>query len=92
MGERRTITKPTPEPARWHPAHPPVRSSRESAITSCTSSSSERSLLSQAIALRARGQGPWRAGDIADIVAYIVTRDRRVAVNEVLIRAGEQTW
>jgi NADP-dependent 3-hydroxy acid dehydrogenase YdfG len=35
---------------------------------------------------------PLRPDDIADAVAYIVTRDRRVAVNEVLIRAGEQTW
>ena len=35
---------------------------------------------------------PLRPDDIADTVAYIVTRDRRVAVNEVLIRAGEQTW
>src|ERR1700728_1154250 len=33
-----------------------------------------------------------RADDIADAVAYIVTRDRRVAVNEMLVRAGEQTW
>jgi hypothetical protein len=24
--------------------------------------------------------------------ASIVTRDRRVAVNEILVRAGEQTW
>jgi NADP-dependent 3-hydroxy acid dehydrogenase YdfG len=31
-------------------------------------------------------------GDIADAVAYIVTRDRRVAVNEMLVRAGDQTW
>ena len=30
--------------------------------------------------------------DIADAVCYIVTRDRRVAVNEILVRAGEQTW
>jgi NADP-dependent 3-hydroxy acid dehydrogenase YdfG len=30
--------------------------------------------------------------DIADAVAYIVTRDRRVAVNEMLVRAGDQTW
>jgi NADP-dependent 3-hydroxy acid dehydrogenase YdfG len=30
--------------------------------------------------------------DIADAVAYIVTRDRRVAVNEMLVRAAEQTW
>jgi NADP-dependent 3-hydroxy acid dehydrogenase YdfG len=35
---------------------------------------------------------PLRPEDIADAVAYIVTRDRRVAVNEVLVRAGEQTW
>jgi NADP-dependent 3-hydroxy acid dehydrogenase YdfG len=33
-----------------------------------------------------------RPDDIADAVAWLVTRDRRVAVNEVLIRAGEQTW
>jgi NADP-dependent 3-hydroxy acid dehydrogenase YdfG len=30
--------------------------------------------------------------DIADAIAYIVTRDRRVAVNELLVRAGDQTW
>jgi NADP-dependent 3-hydroxy acid dehydrogenase YdfG len=30
--------------------------------------------------------------DIAEAVTYIVTRDRRVAVNEILIRNGEQTW
>ena len=35
---------------------------------------------------------PLRPDDIADAVAYIVTRDRRVAVNEILIRAAEQTW
>jgi NADP-dependent 3-hydroxy acid dehydrogenase YdfG len=28
--------------------------------------------------------------DIADAIAYIVTRPRRVAVNEVLIRPTEQ--
>ncbi|WP_329135099.1 SDR family NAD(P)-dependent oxidoreductase [Streptomyces sp. NBC_01476] len=33
-----------------------------------------------------------RPEDIADAVAYIVTRERRVAVNEMLVRAGEQTW
>jgi NADP-dependent 3-hydroxy acid dehydrogenase YdfG len=33
-----------------------------------------------------------RPDDIADVVAYIVGRDRRVAVNELLVRAGEQTW
>ena len=31
------------------------------------------------------------ASDIADAIAYIVTRPRRVAVNEVLIRPAEQT-
>ena len=30
--------------------------------------------------------------DIADAVAYIVTRDRHVAVNEMLVRASDQTW
>jgi NADP-dependent 3-hydroxy acid dehydrogenase YdfG len=35
---------------------------------------------------------PLRPEDIADAVAYVVTRDRRVAVNEFLVRAGEQTW
>ena len=30
--------------------------------------------------------------DIADAVSYIVTRDRRVAVNELLVRSAEQTW
>jgi NADP-dependent 3-hydroxy acid dehydrogenase YdfG len=33
-----------------------------------------------------------RPDDIADAVSYIVTRDRRVAVNEILVRASEQTW
>jgi NADP-dependent 3-hydroxy acid dehydrogenase YdfG len=33
-----------------------------------------------------------RAEDIADAIGYIVTRDRRVAVNAMLVRAGEQTW
>ena len=35
---------------------------------------------------------PLRPDDIADAVAFIVTRDRRVAVNEILVRAAEQTW
>jgi NADP-dependent 3-hydroxy acid dehydrogenase YdfG len=35
---------------------------------------------------------PLRPEDIADAVAYIVTRDRRVAVNEMLVRAADQTW
>jgi NADP-dependent 3-hydroxy acid dehydrogenase YdfG len=35
---------------------------------------------------------PLRPDDVADAVAYVVTRDRRVAVNEMLVRAGEQDW
>lgn len=35
---------------------------------------------------------PLRPDDIADAVSYIVTRNRRVAVNEMLVRAAEQTW
>ncbi|MEV5828618.1 SDR family NAD(P)-dependent oxidoreductase [Spirillospora sp. NPDC052242] len=31
-----------------------------------------------------------RADDIADAIGYIVTRDRRIAVNEMLIRAGDE--
>jgi NADP-dependent 3-hydroxy acid dehydrogenase YdfG len=38
------------------------------------------------------GIEPLRAADIADAIAYIVTRERRVAVNEMLVRAGDQTW
>ena len=30
--------------------------------------------------------------DVADAIAYVVTRKRRVAVNEVLLRAADQTW
>ncbi|MBV9352973.1 MAG: SDR family NAD(P)-dependent oxidoreductase [Mycobacterium sp.] len=33
-----------------------------------------------------------RSEDIADAVLYMVTRDRRVAVNHMLVRAAEQTW
>jgi NADP-dependent 3-hydroxy acid dehydrogenase YdfG len=30
--------------------------------------------------------------DVAETVAFIMTRDRRVAVNEILVRSAEQTW
>jgi NADP-dependent 3-hydroxy acid dehydrogenase YdfG len=33
-----------------------------------------------------------RPDDIADAAACIVTHDRRVAVDEMLVRAGEQDW
>jgi NADP-dependent 3-hydroxy acid dehydrogenase YdfG len=35
---------------------------------------------------------PMRPEDIAETVVHIVTRDRRVAINEVLVRAAEQSW
>lgn len=33
-----------------------------------------------------------RPEDIADAVSYIVTRDRHIAINELLVRAAEQEW
>jgi NADP-dependent 3-hydroxy acid dehydrogenase YdfG len=38
------------------------------------------------------GMVKLRPEDIADAVLYMVTRDRRVAVNHMLVRAAEQTW
>jgi NADP-dependent 3-hydroxy acid dehydrogenase YdfG len=38
------------------------------------------------------GMTKLRSEDIADAVMYMVTRDRRVAVNHMLVRAAEQTW
>jgi NADP-dependent 3-hydroxy acid dehydrogenase YdfG len=48
--------------------------------------------LREAIARQHAGMELLRPEDIADAVAYIVTRDRRVAVNEILVRASDQTW
>ena len=41
---------------------------------------------------RTAGMTKLRSEDIADAVHYMVTRDRRVAVNQILVRAAEQTW
>ncbi|MCV7032059.1 SDR family NAD(P)-dependent oxidoreductase [Mycobacterium sherrisii] len=38
------------------------------------------------------GMMKLRPSDIADAVLFMVTRDRRVAVNHMLVRAAEQTW
>jgi NADP-dependent 3-hydroxy acid dehydrogenase YdfG len=46
----------------------------------------------EALAKRDAGMVKLEPADIADAVTYIVTRDRRVAVNEILVRAAEQTW
>jgi NADP-dependent 3-hydroxy acid dehydrogenase YdfG len=35
---------------------------------------------------------PLLPEDVAEAIAHSVTRDRRVAVNELLVRAAEQTW
>jgi NADP-dependent 3-hydroxy acid dehydrogenase YdfG len=45
-----------------------------------------------AVERQTAGMELLRPEDIADAVAYVVTRDRRVAVNEILVRAAEQTW
>jgi NADP-dependent 3-hydroxy acid dehydrogenase YdfG len=39
-----------------------------------------------------KGLEPLQPEDVADAIAYIVTRERRVAINEILVRAGGQTW
>ncbi|HTU73872.1 MAG TPA: SDR family NAD(P)-dependent oxidoreductase [Trebonia sp.] len=46
----------------------------------------------QAVEAQVKDVELLRPQDIADAVTYIVTRDRRVAVNEILVRASEQTW
>ena len=46
----------------------------------------------ESIEARSPGMVKLEPGDIADAVTYMVTRDRRVAVNEILVRAAEQTW
>jgi NADP-dependent 3-hydroxy acid dehydrogenase YdfG len=38
------------------------------------------------------GIEPLRAADIADAIGYIVSREGRVAVNEMLVRGAGQTW
>jgi NADP-dependent 3-hydroxy acid dehydrogenase YdfG len=46
----------------------------------------------EALDRRNEGMVKLEPADIADAVTFIVTRDRRVAVNEILVRAAEQTW
>jgi NADP-dependent 3-hydroxy acid dehydrogenase YdfG len=45
----------------------------------------------EAIAQRFGGIEVLGAEDIADVISYIVTRPRRVAINELLVRPTEQT-
>jgi NADP-dependent 3-hydroxy acid dehydrogenase YdfG len=51
-----------------------------------------RSDIREAVAKQTAGIERLLPEDIADAIAYMVTRDRRVAVNEMLVRAGAQTW
>lgn len=46
----------------------------------------------EAFATQTAGMVKLRPEDIADAVLFMVTRDRRVAVNHMLVRAAEQTW
>jgi NADP-dependent 3-hydroxy acid dehydrogenase YdfG len=46
----------------------------------------------QAFEKQTAGMVKLRPEDIADAVLFMVTRDRRVAVNHMLVRAAEQTW
>lgn len=55
-------------------------------------SSHVREGIREAVRGQVEGTQMLHPEDIADAVAYIVTRDRRVAVNEMLVRAAEQTW
>ena len=50
-----------------------------------------RSGIREAIAKQTENVERLQPEDVADAVGYIVTRDRRVAVNEMLVRAGAQT-
>ncbi|HET6986334.1 MAG TPA: hypothetical protein VFI00_06945, partial [Kribbella sp.] len=38
------------------------------------------------------GIDPLHPDDVADAITYIVTRPRRVSLNELLIRATDQSW
>ncbi len=46
----------------------------------------------EAVERQTAGMVKLRPEDIADAVLYMVTRDLRVAVNHMLVRAAEQTW
>jgi NADP-dependent 3-hydroxy acid dehydrogenase YdfG len=51
-----------------------------------------RAEVREAFAKQTAGVEHLQPEDIADAVAYVVTRDRRIAVNEMLVRAGAQSW
>jgi NADP-dependent 3-hydroxy acid dehydrogenase YdfG len=50
------------------------------------------SAIRESAARQTAGVETLRPEDIADAVVCVVKRDRRVAVNEMLVRAGAQSW
>ncbi len=53
----------------------------------------ESSGIREAVAKQTQSVEKLMPEDVADAVAHVVTRDRRVAVKEMLlVRAGAQTW
>jgi NADP-dependent 3-hydroxy acid dehydrogenase YdfG len=46
----------------------------------------------ETVAKQLEGMELLRPQDIADAVSYMVTRERRLAVNEMLVRSADQTW
>jgi NADP-dependent 3-hydroxy acid dehydrogenase YdfG len=64
----------------------------EPGIVDTELSSHVREGLREAVQRQTQDVEKLRPADVADAIAYAVTRDRRVAVNEILLRAGAQTW
>jgi len=62
----------------------------EPGATSTELAGHNRPEVQAAMATRLDGMELMQAEDIADVIGYIVTRPRRVAVNEILIRPTEQ--
>jgi NADP-dependent 3-hydroxy acid dehydrogenase YdfG len=62
----------------------------EPGATATELASHNRAEIRETLAQRFANQERLEAEDIADAITYIVTRPRRVAVNEMLIRPTEQ--
>ena len=62
----------------------------EPGATATELASHNRAEVQEQMAKRFSSMELMQAQDIADAIAYIVTRPRRVAINEVLIRPTEQ--
>ena len=51
-----------------------------------------REEIRQAAEMQTAAIEPMKPEDIADTISFIITRNRRVAINEILVRASAQTW